>query len=129
MSQDKTEKKHALRHAFGRYATGIAIITTPPALIKRDDRHQREQSLGITVNSFTSVSLDPPLVLWSLIRASERFGGFQKAGAYGVSVLAARHKSLAQYFAAHADVKGCKRCRVGKLEDRLPPSLRCPGPF
>ena len=49
----------SLRDAFGQFATGVAVVTT---VTPDGDR------AGVTVNSFTSVSLDPPLVLWCLSR-------------------------------------------------------------
>ena len=57
------------RDALGRYATGVTVVTTQTPL----------GPLGITANSFASVSLDPPLVLWSPARASRRFDAFAAA--------------------------------------------------
>ena len=48
--------------------------------------------MGITVNSFTSVSLDPPLVLWCLDKRSDRYGVFTKAKGYTISVLGTEHE-------------------------------------
>ena len=51
-----------LRNALGRFATGVCVITTVT---------ESQQALGITANSFSSVSLDPPLVLWNLQNSSD----------------------------------------------------------
>ena len=70
---------HALRHALGRFATGVTIVTT-----LAPDGHP----IGLTVNSFNSLSLDPPLVLWSLRRSSPSLAPFRAAPPFAVNVLA-----------------------------------------
>lgn len=67
-----------LRDAFSRFATGVCIVTTTGP----------EGPVAFTANSFSSVSLDPPLVLWSPARASRRFGVFSEAPHYAIHVLA-----------------------------------------
>ena len=80
-----------LRAIFGQYATGVGVITA----ISPDG-----SPAGMTINSLTSVSLDPPLVLWCLQRSSARFSVFAGAGYFGVSILAAHQERLARRFAA-----------------------------
>lgn len=82
MSQDS----RAFRSALGHFATGVCVVTT----VGPDG-----EEVGVTVNSFASVSLDPPLVLWSLDRASDRFPIFMAADHFIVNVLdgAAQHLS------------------------------------
>jgi flavin reductase (DIM6/NTAB) family NADH-FMN oxidoreductase RutF len=77
------------RQTLGAFATGVCVVTAPNA--KGAD--------GITVNSFTSVSLAPPLVLWCLGDRSERFEQFSTAEEWGVSILAAEQADLASRFA------------------------------
>jgi flavin reductase (DIM6/NTAB) family NADH-FMN oxidoreductase RutF len=79
-----------LRDALGLFATGVTVVTAAGD----------EGPVGMTVNSFASVSLDPPLVLWSVARESDRAGTFERAGFFAVHVLSAEHRSLAQHFAA-----------------------------
>lgn len=79
----------ALRTAFGRYATGVTVITTQTP----------DGPLGITANSFSSVSLDPPLVLWSPGKASRRFQPFADAKTFGIHVLAQEQAPLCVGFA------------------------------
>ena len=67
----------ALRGAFGRFATGVCLITTTGP----------EGPTAFMANSFSSVSLDPPLVLWSPARASRRFGVFTAASHWAIHVL------------------------------------------
>ncbi|MDD5250918.1 MAG: flavin reductase family protein [Rhodocyclaceae bacterium] len=82
-----------LRVALGQYATGVAIVTTVDA----DGR-----PMGLTVNSFASVSLDPPLVLWSLGRGSACVPSFKACSHFVVNVLAADQVELSNRFAAAA---------------------------
>ncbi|MEL7029140.1 MAG: flavin reductase family protein, partial [Pseudomonadota bacterium] len=80
-----------LRTAFGCYATGIAVVTC---------RAEDGSPVGMTVNSFTSVSLEPPLVLWCLDKSSHRFAPFAKAPSYAVNVLRAEQQDVSRAFAA-----------------------------
>lgn len=75
----------ALRDAFGLFATGVTIVTTSGP----------EGCVAITANSFSSVSMEPPLVLWSPARASRRYPLFAGAEHYAIHVLAADQQDLA----------------------------------
>ncbi|MGX6603304.1 flavin reductase family protein [Micromonosporaceae bacterium Da 78-11] len=88
--QPGTTDGRALRAAFGKFATGVAVVTALGA----DGRPE-----GMTVNSFTSVSLDPPLLLWCLRRDSSRHDRFAGAGHFGVNVLAADQHPVSRGFA------------------------------
>jgi flavin reductase (DIM6/NTAB) family NADH-FMN oxidoreductase RutF len=79
-----------LRNAFGHFATGVTIITT---------RNADGGPVGMTVNSFSSLSLDPPLALWSLARASVNFDVFHSATHFAVHVLGTDQSPLARQFA------------------------------
>src|ERR1700720_581537 len=78
------------RNALGTYATGVTIITaaTPEG-----------KPYGLTCNSFASVSLNPPLVLWSLLIYSQGMSVFQNASHFAVNVLGASQQALATKFA------------------------------
>lgn len=78
------------RDALGRFATGVTVITTCEA--------DGAAPVGITANSFASVSLDPALVLWSAARSSMRHRHFSVAQAFAVHVLGFGQQSLAQRF-------------------------------
>ncbi|AWB48763.1 flavin oxidoreductase [Gemmobacter aquarius] len=78
-----------LRDALGRFATGVTVITC-----------QTENGpVGITANSFASVSLDPALVLWSIARSSSRYGAFATAHGFAIHILAQDERDLAARFA------------------------------
>ena len=68
------------RNALGAFTTGVTIVTT---------RGKDGNDYGLTANSFNSVSLDPPMVLWSLSKTSGNLKGFASAGHFAVHVLAA----------------------------------------
>jgi len=79
-----------LRNALGRFATGVCVVTTVGA----DGR-----AAGLTVNSFSSVSLDPPLVAWCLGRKAPSLAAFSAAEFFAVHVLAADQQHVDEHFA------------------------------
>jgi flavin reductase (DIM6/NTAB) family NADH-FMN oxidoreductase RutF len=81
---------HEFRAALGMFATGVTIVTA---------RTADGQVIGLTANSFNSVSLSPPLVLWSLSRAAASMVAFSSGSHYAINVLAAEQKALAERFA------------------------------
>lgn len=78
------------RRVLGQFATGVAVVTT---------RAKDGTPAGVTVNSFTSVSLNPPLVLWCLARSSQNLSAFRKASHFAVNILAAGQHALSRKFA------------------------------
>src|SRR5215471_14524206 len=85
-----TFDSRAFRSALGLFPTGVAVVTTTASA---------ERHLGITVNSFTSVSLDPPLVLWCMDKKSDRYHAFTKASCYTVSILGTEHQDVSSRLA------------------------------
>ena len=79
----------AFRHAMGQFATGITVVAT---------RDSEEEFVGLTVNSFNSVSLHPPLVLWSLSKHSRYLATFRQAPRYTISVLNAEQEEVSRLF-------------------------------
>lgn len=84
----------ALRAALGQFATGVTIVTTIGP---------QGQRIGLTANSFTSVSLDPPLVLWSLSKRSASLELFCNAGSFAINVLSSDQHELCRRFAQRMD--------------------------
>ena len=80
----------AFRSALGNFPTGIAVMTAASS---------EASHIGITVNSFTSVSLDPPLVLWCIDRRSRRYPAFAGATGFTVSILASGHQDVSSRLA------------------------------
>ncbi len=68
----------ALREALGRFVTGVCVVTTTT---------REHEPIGMTVNSFAAVSLDPPLVLWSIQNTSSRYTEFAAARYFNINVL------------------------------------------
>jgi 3-hydroxy-9,10-secoandrosta-1,3,5(10)-triene-9,17-dione monooxygenase reductase component len=85
---DQAEQTRQFRQALGSFATGVTIVTAFD-----------EGPVGVTANSFNSVSLDPPLVLWSLARSSGSMQAFQNAGHFAVHILGAHQEDLSARFA------------------------------
>ena len=88
--QARSDSTVELRKALGQFATGVTVVTT---------RAADGSPFGLTVNSFTSVSLDPPLLLWCLGRSSLNFDVFRLAEQQLINVLAANQIDIAQRFA------------------------------
>ncbi|AUT71263.1 flavin reductase family protein [Paraburkholderia hospita] len=85
-----------LRSALGRFATGVCVVTT-----RTDDGRKA----ALTINSFCSVSLDPPLVAWYLNDRAPSLPVFRDSGYFAVHVLAAGQQDLATHFAKSAEDK------------------------
>lgn len=84
------EARRAFRNALGQFCTGVTAIT---ALSPDNER------IGITVNSFSSLSLDPPLILWSIAHTTPSFAFFAPGDPFAVNVLATDQQALAMKFA------------------------------
>ncbi len=83
----------AFRQALGSFPTGVAVVTTCGDAA----------DIGITVNSFTSVSLDPPLVMWCIDKKSDRFNTFTQAGCYTISILGTGHQDVSSKLARQGE--------------------------
>jgi len=92
------------RAALGMFATGVTIVTA---------RTATGELVGLTANSFNSVSLDPPLVLWSLARAAGSMPAFTTGSHYAINILAASQRDLAERFA----LKGADRFNGVRFTD------------
>ena len=89
MTQPQTDTRD-LRNALGRFATGIAVVTA----VDLDG-----QPIGLTVNSFSAVSLDPALVLWCLDNASNNIEAFRQASHHAINILSVDQQALSNRFA------------------------------
>ena len=78
------------RSALGTFATGVTIVTALDSA---------GQPVGLTANSFNSVSLSPPLVLWSLARSAGSMPAFARGSHYAINILSAEQRLLAERFA------------------------------
>ena len=78
------------RAALGMFATGVTVVTA---------RRPNGTLVGLTANSFNSVSIAPPLVLWSLSRQAGSMAAFERGSHYAINILAAGQHALAERFA------------------------------
>lgn len=102
---DGSHDSRQLRNALGRFPTGVTVITT------RGPDGRRE---GLTANSFSALSLDPPLVLWSIVRKSGSLPAFVASGHFAINVLAAGQSDVSHRFATPSPDKFAGlECREG----------------
>ncbi len=80
-----------LRNALGQFATGVTVVTT---------LDEKNKPVGVTASSFNSVSLDPPLILWSLSKNAMSMPAFTNSGGFNVHVLAAHQQDISSNFAS-----------------------------
>jgi len=92
LASDPLEDSRAFRSALGQYGTGVAVITTLSG----------GQPVGMTVNSFAAVSLDPPLILWSVQNTSGRAAAFTSAQHFAVNVLSTGQVEVSRIVASPA---------------------------
>ncbi|MEZ5661157.1 MAG: flavin reductase family protein [Burkholderiaceae bacterium] len=103
------------RRACSAFATGITIVTTADA---------QGRPFGMTVNSFASVSLEPPLVLWSVGSHARSFRTFSASGHYAVHILHRGQQELATRFASTGDDKFAGlACETGLLGSPILPDF------
>lgn len=84
----------AYRQALGRFATGVALVAA---------KDEAGEARAITINSFASISLDPPIVSWAIDEASDRYHLFTNAREFSVNILAADQQALAERFTRHVE--------------------------
>lgn len=86
-----TTDQKELRNALGQFATGVTVVTTSA---------EDNEPVGVTASSFNSVSLDPPLVLWSLSKTAKSMPAFETSGGFNVHILAAHQTDISNRFAS-----------------------------
>lgn len=97
LTMDRPEiDPHDFRTALGNFVTGVTVITT---------RGADGQPAGMTVNSFNSVSLDPPLIVWSISMFAPSLAAFRENNYFAVHVLGAEQSHLSNQFARPAEDK------------------------
>ena len=104
-TQNSEDMRRQLRQAFGSFATGVTVVTA---------RDADGNPIGFTANSFTSVSLEPPLLLVCLAKTSSNIGHFSRASRFAVNILGEAQKDVSNRFAS-------------KVEDRFAETNWCEG--
>lgn len=92
---DPTADAPEFRRCLSQFATGVTVVTAVLA----------DRMVGMTANSFASLSLDPPLILWSLAKSSSRFSFFDAVETFAVNVLSDRQTSSSRHFATAGEAK------------------------
>jgi len=92
---DPLENSIAYRRCLGQFATGVTVVTA----------RSGDKLVAMTANSFSSVSLSPPLVLWSVKRTSQSFEAFRDAPHFAINILATDQLALSRHFGKSGDDK------------------------
>mgnify|MGYP000511724786 CR=1 FL=1 len=92
----KEFNKHDYRNALGKFGTGVAIVST---------KTKADSPVGVTINSFNSVSLDPPIVLWSLHKQSPSLQAFDDTKKFVIHVLSKDQVDLSKRFSSRIEEK------------------------
>lgn len=111
------DNSRAMRDALGLFATGVTVVTC----------QSPRGPLGITVNSFTSVSMDPPLILWCPAKASRRHDALASAHRFALHVMGEAQDLITRAFAASADA--FDQCDWHPSEHDVPLIDACPARF
>ena len=90
------ETANELRKALGCFATGVAIITTSD---------EKFNPVGVTINSFTSLSLEPPLVMWGLSKRAPSLDAFKYRRLFEVNILSSEQEDLLKVFSTPSENK------------------------
>ncbi|MBA4789811.1 MAG: flavin reductase family protein [Pseudomonadota bacterium] len=85
-----------LRDVLGSFTTGVVVVTT---------QGDGGRPVGLTINSFNSVSLDPPLILWSLALKAPSLGAFRSSGSFVINILGEHQEDVGRRFATPAPDK------------------------
>ncbi len=93
MQADHIFDPRAFRSVLSRFATGVCVMTAP------DPNAMPGHIIGMTANSFTSVSLEPPLILWCLAHSAHRYDIFASAQTFGVNILSGAQADISNRFA------------------------------
>ena len=90
------ENTNDLRKAMGCFATGVAIITTSD---------EQFEPIGVTINSFTSLSLEPPLIMWGLSKKAPSLDAFKYRRLFEVNILSSEQEELLKIFSTPSENK------------------------
>ena len=109
------ENTNDLRKAMGCFATGVAIITTSD---------EQFEPIGVTINSFTSLSLEPPLIMWGLSKKAPSLDAFKYRRLFEVNILSSEQEELLKIFSTPSENKFLN-VRWDMSEKKLPKIRGC----
>ncbi|MGE7778860.1 flavin reductase family protein [Peribacillus sp. NPDC097264] len=99
------------KEVMGSYPTGVTVITTVDA---------NNQPVGLTANSFTSVSIDPLLILWSIDKKAGSYAAFNHSNYFVVNILAANQQDICWAFASKTEPDRFSKCEWQMSENNVP---------
>ncbi len=105
-----THKQQALRKAFGKFPTGVAVVTSVS---------KEHKAIGMTISSFNTVSMNPPLVSWCVERKARSYRDFSLCDSFNINVLADDQETLARRFAT----QGADKFSGVPVEPGRPPKI------
>ena len=88
--QETVKDSKAFRQCLGKFATGVTVVTCCDA---------GGNPCGITANSFSSVSLDPPLILWNIAKVSNSLEAYLEATYFAINILSSEQRDISAHFA------------------------------
>lgn len=110
VSDEVNTTQEAFKKAMGNYPTGVTVVTT---------FDKQNNPIGLTVNSFASVSLDPLLILWSIDKKSSSYPVFLEVEKFAVNILAEDQAEICNLFASKVADR-FSQCKWGTSERQLP---------
>lgn len=112
-----SDEAHELRQSLGGFATGVVVVTCSGS----------DGPCGITANSFSSVSLQPPLVLWNIAKVTNSLQAYIDAEYFAINVLSSEQKSLSSHFAQsdHTSFESIEFTQTSEGVPILPRTLAC----
>lgn len=97
--------KRSLRNAFGQFATGVTVVTSCDG----------ERTHGMTANSFSSVSLDPPMLLVCIANTAQMMSLIERSGVFALSVLGSDQQAVSEHFARPGNDRQIRFAEFGGL--------------
>lgn len=106
-----TDQINLFKELMGSYPTGVTVVTTM-------DKHN--QPVGLTVNSFASVSIEPLMVLWCIDKNSNSLSAFKSSKRYAINILAGNQEEICWLFASSKEQSRFSKTEWNKSDNNLP---------
>lgn len=111
MTNENTNSEQLFKEVMGSYPSGVTVVTTVDA---------KNQPIGLTVNSFVSVSIDPLLILWCIDKKSSSYEAFDHSDYFTVNILAADQGDICWAFASRTEPDRFSKCSWEFSENNVP---------
>ena len=111
MTKENTNPEQLFKEVMGSYPSGVTVVTTVDA---------KNQPIGLTVNSFVSVSIDPLLILWCIDKKSSSYEAFDYSDYFTVNILAANQGDICWAFASRTEPDRFSKCSWELSKNNVP---------